>query len=285
MTIFYVDISSYQQGIDLSATTAACIKATEGTTYTSSTYSAQRAEANSHGTYPWSYHFLHQGSGATQAQHAYNVVGKTPLMLDVEVTGSSHPTITDAAQFIDKFRSLGGVCWFVYLPKWYWQSIGSPSLQPLINRGILLVSSSYPASGYSDNGVGWQSYGGMTPKVWQFTSTAAYHGFRVDNNAFKGTLADLKSLVTTGRVGGSPPPPPPPPPPVVPRTVKYGDQGAVVKTLQTRLNVWGARPKLVADGVFGLATLTAVDNFQRAHKLVVDGIVGPATWKQLLKNP
>ena len=34
----------------------------------------------------------------------------------------------------------------LYLPKWYWQSLGSPSLAPLIELGLLLVSSNYTTS-------------------------------------------------------------------------------------------------------------------------------------------
>ena len=31
------------------------------------------------------------------------------------------------------------------------------------------------------------------------------------------------------------------------------------------------------DGIYGPATVGAVENYQRAHHLAVDGIVGPAT--------
>jgi peptidoglycan hydrolase-like protein with peptidoglycan-binding domain len=53
-----------------------------------------------------------------------------------------------------------------------------------------------------------------------------------------------------------------------------------VKTLQTRLNVWGAHG-LTVDGVFGASTEAAVRTFQTAHHLTVDGVVGPATWTAL----
>jgi hypothetical protein len=73
-------------------------------------------------------------------------------MLDWETTTGSSPTVSDAVAFIDEFRKLGGTCNLAYLPKWYWQQIGSPSLQPVIDRKISLVSSDYLASGYSDTG-------------------------------------------------------------------------------------------------------------------------------------
>lgn len=73
-----------------------------------------------------------------------------------------------------------------------------------------------------------------------------------------------------------------PVPPVNPHpTLQLGDSGTAVKTLQTRLNVWGANG-LTVDGEFGSATEQAVMTFQRAHHLAPDGIVGPVTWAALL---
>lgn len=50
-------------------------------------------------------------------------------------------------------------------------------------------------------------------------------------------------------------------------------------SLQQALNSLGA--DLVVDGVFGAQTKRAVKNFQRQHRLVVDGIAGNQTWGQL----
>lgn len=206
MTLFYPDIASYQAGINLNGTVAVCGKSTEGTTYFNPYYNAFKSEAASHGAYFFSYHFLRQGNASAQADYCFSKIGATPLMLDVESTGSSTPGINDVTAFVDRFRNIGGKVWLVYLPKWYWQSIGSPSLNPLISRGLLLVSSNYPSGGYSENGPGWASYGGMTPLVWQYTASQNLNGYAVDYNAFKGDLDDFKSYVETG----APVPPVPP---------------------------------------------------------------------------
>jgi peptidoglycan hydrolase-like protein with peptidoglycan-binding domain len=58
--------------------------------------------------------------------------------------------------------------------------------------------------------------------------------------------------------------------------VQMCDKGDVVELAQEALNAWGA--PVDADGYFGPRTDSAVRDFQRAHGLSVDGIVGPATW-------
>lgn len=60
--------------------------------------------------------------------------------------------------------------------------------------------------------------------------------------------------------------------------LKFGSKGDSVKTLQKLLNAG-----LVIDGKFGQKTKIAVMEFQRAHGLTQDGIVGVMTWEVLLK--
>ena len=63
-------------------------------------------------------------------------------------------------------------------------------------------------------------------------------------------------------------------------TIRNGSTGSDVKTLQISLNeVYGYR--LVVDGIFGNKTEGLVKQYQQDYGLVVDGIVGPATWKSL----
>lgn len=57
-------------------------------------------------------------------------------------------------------------------------------------------------------------------------------------------------------------------------TLKKGSRGADVKTLQQKLN-------LCTDGIFGNLTEEAVKEFQKAHGLTADGIVGAKTWAAL----
>lgn len=58
--------------------------------------------------------------------------------------------------------------------------------------------------------------------------------------------------------------------------LSLGDKGAEVKKLQQRLKELGYYKGSI-DSVFGRQTLAAVRSFQAAAKLVIDGLVGPAT--------
>lgn len=276
MTIFYPDVSSGQTGVSFSGAPIAMVKATEGTGYTNPDYNAAKTRAKNAGAYFCAYHFLQEGNGAAQAVHAHSVVGSTPLMLDVETENlhgvTSNPSVTDVVDFVNQYRALGGISYLLYLPRWYWGDLGSPSLAPLIELGLLLVSSNYTS--YSDSGPGWAPYGGMTPVIWQYTDSGTLNGVKpVDFNAYQGTLADFETQVTTGgpvNLGIQP-------------MLREGDTGTAVKTLQTRLDAWGAT--LATDGDFGPLTLAAVKAFQAAHHLSVDGIVGPLTWAALDATP
>lgn len=66
----------------------------------------------------------------------------------------------------------------------------------------------------------------------------------------------------------------------VPATLAEGAQGPTVKWAQYLL-VPGNLDRGGIDGIFGAATKKAVEGFQAASHLTVDGVVGPATWGAL----
>lgn len=63
--------------------------------------------------------------------------------------------------------------------------------------------------------------------------------------------------------------------------VRRGSTGPKVMYVQTALNVFGAKPPLKVDSIFGPLTEAAVRGFQEANGLVVDGVVGPQTSEKL----
>ena len=62
----------------------------------------------------------------------------------------------------------------------------------------------------------------------------------------------------------------------------HGSTGDVVTRIQAKLA--GGGYALVIDGIFGVVTLSAIMDYQSANNLVVDGIVGPNTWRSLFSG-
>lgn len=190
MTIFFPDISSYEDGLTIAPGTVAVIaKATEGTYYRDANYAGFKAQAAAVGAIFSGYHFLKAGGGAAQADYYHAWARAVPCMLDVETEGASKPTVLDCLAFINRLRDIGGRVWGAYFPAWYWEQVGGS----LASLGVAVVSSNYTA--YSDTGPGWARYGGAAPVIWQYTNAQPYGGQRVDFNAFRGTVAELAELI------------------------------------------------------------------------------------------
>jgi len=189
------DVSHYQG--DYHPTGPTIAKATEGTGYTDPQFATTRSRTLAGGWPFLGYHFLTPGRITAQVDHAVSVIGRgRPVMLDVESGAGGDAGLQDVLAFADAYaqRGGGGRVTLAYIPKWYWSGQwGSPSLSGVESRGMGLISSEYTT--YSDNGPGWQPYGGMTPVIWQYTSTP------LDTNAFKGTQAELGQLFTYGTRG------------------------------------------------------------------------------------
>lgn len=186
--ISYFDVSSYEGHMTIpSGMPAVVAKATEGTYYQDSSYTWFKSEAARVGAAFSGYHFLKADEDpAAQAAYYHSFAGNVPCMLDVETEGSSLPTVDQCLTFIHALEGLGGRVWGAYIPRWYWSQVGG-DLSLLTASGAVLISSNYTS--YSDTGPGWQPYGGATPTIWQYTSTP------VDTNAFKGTAAELATII------------------------------------------------------------------------------------------
>lgn len=221
-TIFGPDISSFQSGLNLSRLAAASFviaKTTEGTYYTDADYQAWRGQAAKLSKpFAW-YHFLSGENSASQAAHTAANVGNMALpgMLDAEPEGLFYPTLKQIIDYIDAAHGEGLNLRLLYLPRWYWEQIGSPSLSEVSARGVHLVSSQYPGGTGApqkiypgDGAAGWESYGGMTPLLYQFTNQASDGGQPLDYNAFRGTTAQLVTALQPQSTEPATPPPAPP---------------------------------------------------------------------------
>jgi hypothetical protein len=78
-------------------------------------------------------------------------------------------------------------------------------------------------------------------------------------------------------IGKAKPKPPPTTYPPFPGYMRVGTRGEHVRKYQSQMHHRGW--KLSIDGVYGRQTKEITVAFQREKRLVVDGVVGPATWK------
>lgn len=69
---------------------------------------------------------------------------------------------------------------------------------------------------------------------------------------------------------------------VLGRTVRSGDSGDGVRAAQYLLRHRFGKQNVVVDGDFGRITDGAVRDFQTDYDLLIDGIVGPQTWRALV---
>lgn len=191
MTIHFPDLSHFKT-VSLDGAVALITKATQGLSYVDPTYAVYKRDAEARGIPFAGYHWVDTSDLGGQAAHAFRIMGNTPCMWDAEAAGATVPRLVELTQ---RYRALGGNPRLVYLPHWWWQDhLGSPSLQPLADLGLALVSSAYPARGYTENGIGWNGYGGVMPRIWQWTDAHPFNGQLVDFNAFKGTVEELRAL-------------------------------------------------------------------------------------------
>jgi hypothetical protein len=156
------------------------------------------------------YHFLRPGNIREQARIFAAALKRcdVPGMLDAEALAADGKTATLTIQMIREFcaaaLAYGARLPLLYLPKWYWQRIGSPPLAGL----PILVASSYPSIHKATatelytavTPSRWVSYGGNPIGVLQFADTALVAGQAIDANAYLGTAVSFAALV------GAPPP-------------------------------------------------------------------------------
>jgi GH25 family lysozyme M1 (1,4-beta-N-acetylmuramidase) len=205
MVTFGLDISHHQAAsLDL----AQCrregvefvfIKSSEGSGFVDPAFAANLNKARATGLLVAAYHYVRSNAtAAAQVANVARVVPKdVPVIPDVEANSGGVALVRD---FVAQLQAAGYTVPLTYLPRWYWQQIGSPSLAGLPS----LWSSRYP-----DNVVGsitdeyadvpasyWTGYGGLGVTVLQFTSSVRVAGHQpLDANAFNGTREQLAAVL------------------------------------------------------------------------------------------
>lgn len=209
MVLFGLDISHHQGSNPPMGEAAAhgvnfCIcKATEGDGFVDRMFHNNIARASAAGMLVAAYHYQRSGiSAAAQVEHVRRVVPRgMPVIPDVEANSGS---VDLTREIVRLLRAAGYPVPLTYLPRWYWQQIGRPSLAGLPP----LWSSRYPdntqgsiADEYADVPASyWDGYGGLPVALLQFSSSGRVANYGpLDLNAYRGTRAELAALL-----GGQP---------------------------------------------------------------------------------
>lgn len=219
MVLFGLDVSRWQgnnphHGHAAAQGVSFCIcKSTQGNSWLDPKWGVNLAKCRAaYGDdFVAAYHYVEgSDSAASQVEWIKQHVPRTVAVIpDVEDGSGGVALLRDIVALL---RAAGYRVPMIYLPRWYWQQIGSPSLAGLPP----LWSSRYP-----DNQQGtildeyadvparyWDGYGGLPVAMLQFSSSGIVASYGpLDLNAFRGTKAELKQLLsgTSGGGGGTPP--------------------------------------------------------------------------------
>ncbi|MTJ63637.1 GH25 family lysozyme [Nocardia seriolae] len=205
-TIFGIDISHYQNGLDLAQVFAegfefVIAKVSEGDYYTDDSWPAFRDATLAAGKILVGYHYV-RGDCDAEAQAALFVdhLGDhgIPAMLDQEANSGDIGVFRAVQAAIENRGVRVGLS---YLPHWYWEGhIGSPDLTgipPLMTSSYGNGRSGYASVIYPGDGdVGWRPYGGAEVAVFQFSDAGSVAGRTLDVDAFRGTPDQLRTLLT-----------------------------------------------------------------------------------------
>ncbi|MFD3748319.1 glycoside hydrolase family 25 protein [Nocardia sp. NPDC058633] len=200
-----VDISGWQAGIDLGRVEAesfeaVIVKATEGSEYTSPEYAEQKAGATRAGLRFMAYHYILASVPAVEQVDRFAAVEpdrSVPVMLDHENRSGGVDVLRAVhAEFVRRGYTVA----LIYIPRWYWQKIGSPDLSglpPLMASAYGTDQPGYASALYPGNNAdGWAPYGGNVVAILQFTQRAHVAGRQIDAWAFRGSADELAALFT-----------------------------------------------------------------------------------------
>lgn len=202
VTIFGIDISNNNGTVDIDQVKAegfqfVWAKVSEGATFRDTFWPRTRDWCRRIGLVLAGYHYVREGDAGAQADNFVAQLGdkSVPAMLDFE-DGSGG--IENFWAVRDAIEARGVHVALSYIPRWYWQRIGSPDLSavPGLIQSSYVTGTGYASALYpGDTSSFWNAFGGKTPDILQFTSQAQVAGMRLDANAFRGTVEQLRVLL------------------------------------------------------------------------------------------
>lgn len=217
--IYGVDISNWQQGIDLARVARegyefCVVKASEGpyrdgTFYLNPSYVSQIEAAQRAGMLIGAYHYIIETPVEAQVNLFLDTVGDVAnklIMVDYEAYPNFpdlDPTMETLTKFVTELRNrIGDHPVLVYAGQGYWAS--PPPNGSIRDLNVTTWDAYYPLHPRADYGsvlyeqvkdLGWgERWGDQEPKFWQFSANGRVAGMEVDVNAFSGTRAELYAL-------------------------------------------------------------------------------------------
>lgn len=204
MTIYGPDISNNNGVVDIDRVKAegfdfVFAKVSEGSGFRDGYWPRTRDWCQSVGLIVAGYHYVKTDNADRQADLFVSQLGDNtiPAMLDFEANSGN------IAQFwavLNAIEARGVHVALSYIPRWYWQQIGSPNIATVPG----LIQSSYVNGGGTASGLYpgddsrfWAGFGGRNVDILQFTDKASIAGKSLDANAFRGTTDDLRILLGT----------------------------------------------------------------------------------------
>ena len=242
MTIFGVDVSEHQNGMSLSQAKRegidfVILRLCDGT-YVDKVFRSHLADAEAAGLLVSTYWYLRAPSEGTTIAQQVDVIDRQmngrrdlAVWIDVESVAGNRKLLTKDDVWAAKreLEKRGYHVPGIYSGAWYWEKMpgGEPSMNGL---GYLWVSNygrnrtapyrdAYTGDG-GDNHAGWAyPLGDRKPDILQYGSNGLVAGFRVDVNAYRGSVEELRSLFA-GK-GDKPAPPPAPERKTVEKVLDY----------------------------------------------------------------
>lgn len=202
--IFGVDLSNWQPNMSMTAIAVegglrfVICKVSEGASYRSPEWSAQRDGAQAAGLALAGYHYVTPEDPVAQADNCLQALGDhaIPLVLDFEARSGTDIAVLRGV--LTELRGRGVRVVLTYLPRWYWRQIGAPDvsdLPPLWSaryvKGDVKPIPELWAGVTEDY---WDGYGGNHVAMVQFSASGLVQGRAVDADAFRGTREDLDTL-------------------------------------------------------------------------------------------
>lgn len=274
-----IDISRYQKNIDLSAVPCefVIVKSSQGTSYVSPEFKKQIRQAASLGKFLGIYHYAGGGGAIPEAKHFLDVVadyvGKAILFLDWE--GEQNPNFGNpeyAKAFLAYVKQMTGITPGIYMSKSVCRQYSWDSSYPL---WCAQYKNQQPTGYQEEPWTDSKGFGAWKDCIiLQYSSKGRLKGYTGNLDLDKAYISAEEWLMyARGEVETKPTTEPLP-------LLKKGDRNEYVRNWQMFLNLNGYNCGSV-DGIFGPKTEKAVKEWQKAHNLKADGIIGPKTWASL----